>query len=91
LFCFIFTIRFQDGILLRGIVHNLQKKSAEEFQEVIKGKSALELNSEAIDIADKEFKIPALLDAEDVTTNPEELSMMTYLSYFREYEFEHPV
>eukprot|EP01080_Neovahlkampfia_damariscottae_P005267 gene5267-8885_t len=85
-----FTNAFQDGTLLRGIVHNMQRKSPEQLTEIIKGKTALELNTEAIDIADKEFGIPALVDADDVTSNPEELSMMTYLSYFREYEFEHP-
>ena len=31
------------------------------------------------------MQIPAILDAEDMVQNPDELSNMTYISYFRDY------
>jgi len=38
-----------------------------------------------LDIAQNEYEIRPLIDAIDIAQNPEELSMMTYISYFRDY------
>jgi tryptophanyl-tRNA synthetase len=43
----------------------------------------LEVLDKTFAIADDEFKIPKLLDATDMD-NPDELSVMTYVSYFRQ-------
>jgi len=39
----------------------------------------------ALDKAYDNMKIPKLLDAEDVANSPDELAMMTYISYYRDY------
>jgi filamin len=39
----------------------------------------------ALNNAYNNMKIPMLLDAEDVANSPDELAMMTYISYFRDY------
>jgi len=41
--------------------------------------------SMGIQSAEKNMKIPPILDAEDMVYNPDELSNMTYISYFRDY------
>jgi len=39
----------------------------------------------ALDKAHDNMKIPKLVDAEDVANSPDELAMMTYISYYRDY------
>jgi filamin len=39
----------------------------------------------AMDLAQERFGIPKILDAYDLVTIPDDLSIMTYLSYFRDY------
>lgn len=39
----------------------------------------------AINVAEREYDIPPLVDAIDVASEPDEHSMMTYISYFREW------
>jgi len=45
----------------------------------------------AMDIAESQLKIPKIMDAQDIVTEPDELIMMTYISYFRNYEKKHPI
>jgi hypothetical protein len=35
--------------------------------------------------AEQNMKIPQLVDAEDMANAPDELAMMTYISYYRDY------
>lgn len=49
-----------------------------------KNADPLELNTRAIDTAESALNIPKLIDAEDVTNKPEELSLILYISYFKE-------
>lgn len=46
------------------------------------GRAIDDMNT-AFDIAEKNFNIPKLLEAEYVVSDPDELSIMTYVSYFR--------
>jgi len=39
-----------------------------------------------MNMAEKDMNIPKVLDPEDMVFNPDELSNMTYISYFRDYE-----
>lgn len=49
--------------------------------------NALQNAQRAIQTANIQFEIPVILDAEDIIADPpDELSIMTYLSYFREYD-----
>jgi filamin len=41
--------------------------------------------NKAQDLAEKEYNIPKLIDAEDIVECPDELAMMTYISYFRDW------
>lgn len=86
-----FTNSYKDGRVLRCLVHSLKGTGKpEDFINSIEKDDPLTLNTEAIALAEDKLDIPALVDAQDVTDNPEELSMMTYISYFREYQLEHP-
>lgn len=38
-----------------------------------------------MDIAQSEFNIPKIMDPQDMVSLPDELSIMTYVSYFRDY------
>lgn len=79
---------FKDGKVLTALVHSLKPNfdyTKTDFSNPIQA------NSDAINMAKSILNIPALIEAEDVTKQPEELSMMTYISYFRQYQQEHPV
>lgn len=82
-----FTKSWISGKPLAALVQAL-KKTAIDY-DAVQGKTPLELNQTAIDAADSELGIPKIVDAEDVATKPEQLSMMTYISYFRDYQIEH--
>lgn len=86
------TDSFKDGKALQALLHSLKGQGTpDEFMTSIKNRSPLDLNTEAVKIADERFEIPQLVDPVDITEKPEELSMMTYLSYFRDWKTEHPV
>jgi filamin len=87
-----FTDSWTNGVTLSCLVHSLnRKKDPEEYFDKISGTEAIKLNEEAIEIAETQLNISPIITAEDITNNPEELSMMTYISYFRDYERDHPV
>jgi len=78
-----FTKDFQDGKALYVLVSSLGTSlNIEKVND--NDVSSFELNKDAIEVANKELDIPALVDPKDVSENPEELSMIAYLSYFQD-------
>jgi DNA polymerase III delta prime subunit len=75
----------QDGLLLYALIHGLNK-DALKFNEIEK-QDPVKMNQNAIDYAFQLFKIPPIVTGEDITINPDEVIVMTYLSYFRETKF----
>jgi hypothetical protein len=75
----------QDGLLLYALIHGLNK-DALKFNEIEK-QDPSKMNQNAIDYAFQLFKIPPIVTGEDITINPDEVIVMTYLSYFREAKF----
>eukprot|EP01126_Amoeba_proteus_P013660 TRINITY_DN1585_c0_g1_i4.p1 TRINITY_DN1585_c0_g1~~TRINITY_DN1585_c0_g1_i4.p1 ORF type:complete len:1109 (-),score=323.00 TRINITY_DN1585_c0_g1_i4:135-3389(-) len=76
-----FNKSWQDGRAFCGLVNalepgtfNLEERTPEQ---------ALENLSSSFDIAFEKFQIPKMLDPEDVVSDPDELSIMTYVSYYR--------
>jgi hypothetical protein len=47
----------------------------------------LKLNKDAIKIAEEKLQIPAFVEAEDLMNDPDELLVLSYLSYFRNCAF----
>lgn len=79
-----FTKSWQDGKLLSSLVYSLVPKSVKAKMN-LNETDPLTLTETAIRIAEEELGIPMIVDPVDVVNNPEELSMMTYFSYFRDY------
>jgi filamin len=79
---------FQDGKALTALVHSLKPNF--DYKK-IDFSDPVQAISDAISMAELNLNIPPLVEAEDVAKQPEELSMMTYISYFRQYQQEHPV
>eukprot|EP01080_Neovahlkampfia_damariscottae_P008739 gene8739-687_t len=74
-----------DGLLLYALIHRLNR-DALKFSEIEKLDPVI-MNQNAINYAHELFKIPPIITGEDITTNPDEVIMMCYLSYFRETKF----
>jgi hypothetical protein len=83
--CKDFTKSWQDGKLLTALIHSLQPNAISYPPAV---NDPLVANTEAINAADLQLDIPQIIGPDDITHNPEELSMMTYISYFRDYQIE---
>lgn len=80
-----FTKDWMNGKLIYALVDSLQTG-------IITPKDMSGMSGNALDDTEKAMKtaldtygIPMILDATDMVNNPEELSMMTYISYYREY------
>jgi Ca2+-binding EF-hand superfamily protein len=82
-----FTTSWTDGKLLASLVRSLAPKSVKS-QINLDEPDPLKLTQTAIKIAEEELGIPMIIEPVDVVNNPEELSMMTYISYFRDYMLE---
>jgi len=83
-----FTTSWQDGTLLLQLVNTLQQSTYHEDLDI----DVDELNNNpesylivAFDKADDLLRTPPLLDPSDVLENPDEWSMMTYISYLRNF------
>ena len=85
-----FTKSWQDGKALSALISTLKPKALKYKDINFVEKSPLEINTDAIRIAEEELDIPEIIDPEDITETPEELSVMTYISYFRDYDMLHP-
>jgi hypothetical protein len=85
-----FTTDWQNGAAFQGLVNYC--RGSEQFdlraidRESVPGKETA-LNN-AFRAAEEHFNFPQLLDAVDVIEAPDELSIMTYVSYFRGYKTE---
>uniref|UniRef100_A0A6B2L7R8 Calponin-homology (CH) domain-containing protein n=1 Tax=Arcella intermedia TaxID=1963864 RepID=A0A6B2L7R8_9EUKA len=75
-----FTLDWQDGRALTLLLHGL---IGADLPILDTPENTLQ---QAIDCAFHKIKIPKLIDAEDIANNPDEKSLMTYLTYF--YDFE---
>eukprot|EP01080_Neovahlkampfia_damariscottae_P004149 gene4149-7459_t len=85
-----FTTSFSSGVPLNALLAAFDS-SIVDMEEVLEkskkkdSKICLELNKDAIKIAKETFKIPSIIEPEVITNSPEELSIITYLSYYYEY------
>jgi len=77
-----FTTDWTDGKLLSALTDSL-RPGVINMAELSKD-PLLDTNN-AMDIAAKEYEIPKLIDANDMVECPDELSTMTYVSYFRDW------
>jgi len=77
-----FTSSWQDGKILSALVDSLKKG--------VINVDSLPSNSEettrnAMNVAEKEYGIPQLVDVNDMVFNPDEHSNITYIALFRQY------
>lgn len=76
-----FTTSWSDGRALSALVDSLSPGVIN-----IKNLSTPLKNCDnAIAVASKEFDIPLIIDGSDIVNTPDEHSMMTYVSFFRDY------
>lgn len=76
-----FAKDWSDGILLSNLINYLQPGLIPHCAS-LDPSNALDNVSHAMDVAYKKLGIPKLIDPEGLCHMPEELSIMTYLSYF---------
>jgi hypothetical protein len=74
-----------DGLLLYALLDSLNPDCI-DFNDLDKS-DPVKLNQEAINLANQMFKIPPIVNASDITTNPDEIIVMCYLSYFRHVKY----
>lgn len=80
-----FTTDWSDGTVLYALADSLKPGVLTPYDmSGLKHKPLVDLEK-AMDVSEQEYDIPKLLDAEDIVNNPDELSIMTYVSYFRDY------
>jgi filamin len=77
-----FTSHWRDGVALTALLDSLQPGLAPNYGSLNKNQMLVNVTS-AMQLAEKEFAVPQIIRPEDLV-NPEidELSVMTYLSYF---------
>lgn len=82
-----FTKSFNDGKILCALTDSLQKGCIDVGNEGqnLSGDPVTDVTT-AVTTAESELDIPALVEPTDVVQNPDDLSMMTYVSYFRDYK-----
>jgi hypothetical protein len=77
-----FNIDWKNGRVLSALTDSLQKGV---FPQNNWSGDALNDIDKSQGIAETNYKIPRLLDAIDIVECPDELAMMTYISYFRDW------
>jgi len=84
--CDNFTTSWQDGKVLSALVDSLSPglmcKSPKDIGSLT-GPQVKDVN-QAMELASKEFGIPRILDPEDMVNIPDEMAILTYISYFRD-------
>ena len=77
-----FTTNWNDGITLAALIDSLQPGLIPDWQSWSPD-NALQNVTKAMKIAEENFDIPQIIEASDMAMlAPDELSVMTYLSYF---------
>ncbi|PAV78345.1 hypothetical protein WR25_24776 isoform B [Diploscapter pachys] len=71
---------WKDGLAFCALIHR-HRPDLIDYAPLHKGDPIHNLNY-AFDVAEKHLDIPRMLDAEDVARNPDEKSIMTYVSCF---------
>jgi len=79
------TSDWQDGTVLSALTDSLKPGVITPHDMSAITRTPLKDIQKAISTAEEIFGIPAIMDAEDIVDNPDELSLLTYLSYFRNY------
>jgi len=80
-----FTSDWQDGTVLFALADSLKPGVLTPNDMSGLARKPQQDAQKAMDVSEKEYSIPQLLDAIDLVNNPDELSLMTYISYFRDY------
>uniref|UniRef100_A0A158P6Q7 Alpha-actinin, sarcomeric n=1 Tax=Angiostrongylus cantonensis TaxID=6313 RepID=A0A158P6Q7_ANGCA len=75
-----FHSSWKDGLAFCALIHR-HRPELLDYHQLHKGDPLHNLNL-AFDIAEKHLDIPRMLDAEDTANNPDEKSIMTYVSCF---------
>lgn len=83
-----FSTSYQDPKTLVALVKSLQEAGGREgkgmdLDTVNSGKAIAHID-DAMAQAEAQFQIPRVVDAQDMAENPDELSTMTYISYYRD-------
>ena len=71
----------QDGKIFMYLVHKRENSLIDV--DMMDSKSVGDRLATAFDIAERALSIPRLLDPQDVIDNPDEQSLLTYVSYFK--------
>jgi filamin len=77
-----FSVDWVDGKVLSALTDSLKKGVFPQGDWT--GNAINDINK-AQGIAETEYTIPRLIDPEDIVECPDELAMMTYISYFRDW------
>jgi len=80
-----FTTDWQDGTVLFAVADSLKPGVLTPYNMSGLARKPLQDSQKAMDVSEREYQIPQLLDAADLVNNPDELSLMTYISYFRDF------
>ncbi|KIH67349.1 hypothetical protein ANCDUO_02320 [Ancylostoma duodenale] len=75
-----FHTSWKDGLAFCALIHR-HRPDLIDYYQLHKGDPLHNLNL-AFDVAEKHLDIPRMLDAEDAAVNPDEKSIMTYVSCF---------
>ncbi|XP_063097180.1 nesprin-2 isoform X2 [Cavia porcellus] len=85
-----FKSSWRNGLAFLAVIHALRPDLID--MKCVKHKSNKDNLKEAFTIAERELKIPRLLEPEDVdTVNPDEKSIMMYVAQFLQYSKNAPV
>jgi len=80
-----FKMGWSDGKVLSALTDSLGSGLNETLDTTDIKQDPYEATKHAMDVATEKFEIPCIMDATDLVENPEEHSIMTYVSYFRDY------